>query len=176
MFLIKSLSAKSRFAGRIWIGVSFIFFAAFPLSGAAISVIVAETGVREETPVSESSNLWESGLLDGFFDRGHIVSNAPIARLDGKTGGDFPGELKEDLREALAGGMEFIVLVLLDYEGYSGPDTPRPRRISVRLFQLKPLKLITEQRYRGGDVKSPGEVFDMAKNTAGMILPHLANN
>jgi hypothetical protein len=163
------------FIRRIWIGLSLAVLAAFPLSGAAISVIVAETGLGEDIPASESSVLWESGLLDELFDRGHIVSNAPIARLESIPAG-FPRELGEDLEEALSGGMEFIILVFLDYGGYSGTDVPRPRNISARLFQLRPLKLVAEQDYRGNDVKSPADVFAMAKKTAGSMLLQLRNN
>jgi hypothetical protein len=164
------------FCKGLLIGLFLAFLGAFPLCGAAISVIVAETGLRGDIPVSESSGLWESGLLDGFFDQGHIVSNAPIARLEGSPGKDFPEERRRDLNEALEGGMEYIVVVLLDYAGLSGSAGSRPQRISVRLFRLKPLQCITEQHYQGGDVKKPEEILAMAKNTAGMILPHLADN
>jgi hypothetical protein len=166
MFLFRSL----------WIGAALVVLGALPLQAAAISVLVAETGLRREVPVSESSGLWESGLLDGFFDQGHIVSNAPIARLEGKAGQEFPEELRGDLNEALEGGMEYMVLVLLDYGGYSGAGVPRPRGISIRLFRLRPLQCITEKHYPGGDAKKPEEVLAMAKNTAGILLPHLADN
>jgi hypothetical protein len=164
------------FFRRLWIGVSLAFLSAIPLQGAAISVMVAETGLHGNIPVSESSGLWESGLLDGFFDQGHIVSNAPIARLEGNPGKDFPEELRRDLNQALEGGMEFVVVVLLDYGGYAGSGAPQPQRISVRLFRLKPLQCITEQHYRGEGIKKPEEILAMARNTAGRILPHLTEN
>jgi hypothetical protein len=160
---------------RLWIGVSLAFLGAFPLRGAAISVIVAETGLRDDVPASESSGLWESGLLEGLFDQGHIVSNAPIARLKGNPGKDFPEELRRDLDEALEGGMEFIIVALLDYEGDAGSGASRPQRISVRLFRLRPLQCIAEQRLQAGDIKKPEEVFSMAKNAAGMILSRLTD-
>ena len=48
--------------------------------------------------------LWESGLMDVFFEAGHIVSNAPALRLDRKPAEAFPEAARPELNEAIAGG------------------------------------------------------------------------
>jgi hypothetical protein len=165
------------YTGRVWLIPCLLLFTVFPLSGAAVSVIVVESGLHTELPGSESSNLWESGLMNALFDGGHIVSNVPITRSGEEFNqGEFPEELNSELNEALEGGMEYILLAFLDYEGYAEADIPRPTRISLKLFKVRPLKLIIEQQYRGTNFKSPGDVYTMAGNAARMLIPHFEKN
>jgi hypothetical protein len=154
------------------IGLSLICIAGLPLSAATVSVAVVETGLQEESPRSESSNLWENGLMDVFFDAGHIVSNAPLMRLPGKPAAPFPEELRDDLAEAAAGGMEFLVLALLEYQETAAPESG-PRHVSLRLFRIDPLKLIVEQDIRGGDARKAADVYALAKSAARGIATHI---
>jgi hypothetical protein len=145
-----------------------------PLSAATVSFLVIETGLWEGEGRNEFSTLWETSLMDVFFESGHIVSNAPIMRLPVNPEGEFPEEARGDLEEAKKGGMEFFILALLDYAGSSGTGVQRPPRIvSLRLFRVDPYGLLFEQRYTGAVTASANEEFLNAKKAAQTIIPHL---
>jgi hypothetical protein len=146
----------------------------FPLSAATISFLVVETGLQEGNSAAESSGIWENALMDAFFDAGHIVSNAPIMRLNGNPGGIFPSEAQKDFDEAVAGGADFFVLALIEYQG--PPDKPKPQAISLRLFKTTPYKFMFEQRYAGKPDIPPGEEFAGAKDAGRTIISHLDDN
>jgi hypothetical protein len=144
-----------------------------PLSGATVSFMVIETGVSENSPANASSNLWESGMMDGFFDAGHIVSNAPMLRLEQKPDRKFPEEARQELKDAQEGGADFFVLIFLEYRPSTTGEAQVPGNISLRLFRITPHKILYEARYPGGAGVPPGEQLLHAKNTARMIIPHL---
>jgi hypothetical protein len=142
----------------------------FPVSAATVSFLVVETGIAEDTAV-ESSSAWESGLMDVFFDAGHIVSNAPILRLSKEPEKLFPDEVQGSFNEALEGGADFFVLALLEFQG--PPDNPKPRRISLRLFRTRPYQFIYEEQLNGSPQTVPGEEFTAARNAARAIISRL---
>jgi hypothetical protein len=146
-----------------------------PVFTATISVLVIETGIREGIPVTESSNLWETGLLDVFFDAGHIVSNAPRIRVNKNPNKEIPDEARGFPEEAVRGGADFFILALLDYEGMATVNAPKikPLTVSLRLFRTNPYKLVYEQVY-SGRTQSPGnDELTTIKGIARMLLPHL---
>jgi hypothetical protein len=143
-----------------------------PVSAYTVSFIVVETGLPEEQGVCESSTLWETGLLDVFFDAGHIVSNAPLLRLDELPAKQFPDEAVESLDGANAGGADYVVLALLDYRGSGVPYTiPKPKQVSLRLFKTSPFRFIREEKFT--DSRKAGEDFISAKQAAVKMLPYL---
>ncbi|MDR2101562.1 MAG: hypothetical protein LBP43_03230 [Treponema sp.] len=145
-----------------------------PLSAATVSFLVIETGLWEEEGRNEFSTLWESGLMDVFFESGHIVSNAPIMRLPVKPEGEFPEDARRDLDEAREGGAEFFVLALLDYTGSSAAGSRRhPGFIALKLFRIDPYGLLFEEAYTGRVTASANEEFFNAKEAAQTIIPHL---
>jgi hypothetical protein len=147
----------------------------FPLSAANVSFLVIETGVREEGRINESSTIWENGLMDAFFDAGHIVTNAPIMRLNENPPREFPGEAKKTLDEAVQGGAEFFVLALLDYQGISpaANSALNPRSVSLRLFSTNPYKILYERTYPAGTSIQKNDRFSYAQNAARLIVPFL---
>ncbi|MDR2363854.1 MAG: hypothetical protein LBD65_05515 [Spirochaetaceae bacterium] len=146
-----------------------------PVFAANISFLVIETGIREEGAVHESSNLWETGLLDVFFDAGHIVSNAPIMRLNKSQNKEIPDEARGNLEEAIQGGADFFILALLDYQGAAAANAPKikPQAVSVRLFRTRPYKLLYEQFYSDGAQTPGNDELTKAKGAARSIIPHL---
>jgi hypothetical protein len=162
---------------RLFWALVFILFAALvPVSAYTVSFIVVEAGLPEEQGVCEYSSFWESGLLDVFFDAGHIVSNAPVLRLKTPPAKQFPDEAAESLDEARAGGADYFVLALLDYResGTSNTSTaPKPKQVFLRLFKTSPFKFIGEEKFTGPRKTSTGEDFISAKQAAVKILPYL---
>jgi hypothetical protein len=142
-----------------------------PLSAATITFLVLESGIREGNPAIGFSRQWETGLMDGFFDAGHIVSNTPIKRVAVKSAKEFPDEAQPDFDEAIAGGADFFVLAQLEYQSSLGVQGPSA--ISVRLFRTKPYQFLFEQRYTKIEGGSLDESLFNAKKAAQLIIPHL---
>jgi hypothetical protein len=160
-------------AKRFLAGLLISAGSAFPLSAAMVSFLVIETGLPEESPSSTWSNLWENGLLDVFFEEGHIVSNAPIKRLDLKPKEIFPEEAKGDLDEAVEGGAEYFILALLDYSPPVGQEIRRPRSIALRIFRASPQRFIYEQQYVEKSFPNMNEEFKSIKQSVRGLIPHL---
>ena len=154
----------------------FLFMAAgFPLSAATVSFLVIESGLPEEGGSSSWSILWENGLLDVFFEEGHIVSNAPIKRLELKPRQEFPDEAVEDLSEAAAGGCEYFILALLDYPPAAGTEIPRPRNIVLRVFKAGSRQLLYEQPYDAARFLNRDDEFSRIKQSIRGLIPHLTD-
>ncbi|MDR1443389.1 MAG: hypothetical protein LBI94_00760 [Treponema sp.] len=101
----------------------------------------------------DSSLLWESCLMDVFFEAGHIVSNSPVLGL-GRSGGmnipgrespgmEFPGELQKDLAEARSGLADYFILVLLSYP--AADRKTKPEQVDVRIYGLEPYRFVYEE-------------------------------
>ncbi|MDR2477497.1 MAG: hypothetical protein LBD18_06910 [Treponema sp.] len=153
--------------------ILFCFFTAFPLSAATVSVLVIETGLPRESPASQYSSLWESGILDVFFEAGHIVSNAPLLRLPGKPSAALPSEAEGEMDAALDGGMDYFILALLDYPVSQGREILQPRNVSLRLFKTKPKTMICEREYTDNIPRSMKEIYENLKKTVQGLIPYL---
>ncbi|MHB9293063.1 hypothetical protein Holit_02181 [Hollandina sp. SP2] len=145
----------------------------FPLFGATITFLVIETGLPQDRPILEFSRLWESSLMDVFFDAGHIVSNAPIMQFQVTSAGEFPDEAQGAFKEAVAGGSDFFILALLDYQGKIEASPPRPQSISLKLFNTKPYRCVAEQQYPKTISRSQAEDLLEIKKAARALLTHL---
>jgi hypothetical protein len=123
--------------GALFVTILFTVFVG-PLSAATVNVLVLESG---EGPFPfESSALWESCLLDVFFEAGHVVSNSPVLRPaggfpGGEGAGEFPGELLPEL-EALE-GVDYLVLVFLAYPSPAAGPGQRPEELRFRVYSFK---------------------------------------
>ncbi|GHT59635.1 hypothetical protein FACS1894109_15910 [Spirochaetia bacterium] len=145
---------------------------ALPLHGATVSFLVVETGLREDAKANEYSTLWESSLMDVFFEGGHIVSNSPALRLARKSDKEFPDEALPDLGEAIDGGVNYFILAMLDFSSGNG-NIMRPGDISLRLYQTRPYQFLYEERYAGKNSNNLNDEFARIKQTVRRLLPHL---
>jgi hypothetical protein len=112
--------------------------------------------------------------MDVFFEAGHIVSNAPIMHIVERPESSFPEENSAAIQQAYAGGAEYLVIAILDYEGVTKPA--RPRVVSLRLFHLYPYKLLFEEIYSNSGQTPMSEEISHAKRTAQMIIPHIGDH
>ena len=147
-----------------------ILFAILPLGAANVSIMVFETGLDMEGDANLHSGLWESGLLDVFFDSGHVVSNAPIMRLDYMPDEVFPAQAQDSLNEAREGGMEYILSAQLNYANYT---SKRPANVIVRLFRIQPFKMIFEETFSDSKSKTSREEFEFVKQAARKFPPRI---
>jgi hypothetical protein len=97
----------------------------FSAEAAMIQFYVIETGVPPNVERKRCSELWENALMDVFFDSGHIVTNAPIYRLDTKPAGGIAEAAKVRIDEATDGGSDYIFIAMLDYP----PDSGTPSEV-----------------------------------------------
>ena len=143
-----------------------------PISAATVSFLVIETGVSEEKPAYQYSGLWESGLMDVFFEAGHIVSNASMMRLEYRPDAGFPVEAQKDMEDALEGGVDFFIIALLDY---NNPEASalRAQNISLRIFKTNPLLLIYEGQYSDTRSKTTQEEYDSLRQAVRGIVPRI---
>ncbi|QQO08056.1 hypothetical protein [Breznakiella homolactica] len=155
------------------VGAVFFVFGT-SLFAATVSIMVVETGVNEDAPRLDASSLWEGGLMDVLFDTGHIVSNAPILRLTADQAQPYPEERLLDIEETLAGGANYYILAVLNYESQPAdePTAPRPRTIALRFVRIQPHKILFEQQYRGNPAAPVTDELQNAKKAARNMLSH----
>ena len=150
----------------------FFFFVLLPINAFTVSFLVIETGLSLDSPSNQYSGLWESGLLDVFFESGHIVSNAAMMRLEYKPEGEFPEEAQKDMDEALEGGVDFFIIAVLEFQNHGATDL-RPQSISLRMFRTSPLTMIYEGQYTGTQSRTLGEEYDNLRQAVRGLVPRL---
>ena len=141
---------------------------AFPSSASMVSFLVVETGLNEEAASTPYTSLWEGGLMDAFFDAGHIVTNSPAARMLKKPVQDLSGVVEEDYKDAISGGADFFVLGFLEYQNREG--RPVPSSIAVKLYRTDLKILVFEQNFPVGSGKDLNEEFRIAQSAGRAII------
>jgi hypothetical protein len=156
---------------RLGVLVLFSTLLAFPLSASMVSFLVIETGLQPESSAGEYSTLWEDGLMGVFFDSGHIVSNGAVLRLEKKPVKDFPDEAQADLLEAGEGGVEYLIIALLEYKDFNGKY--KPEEVSLRVFSVSSKSMVYQQQFPAGTGADLREEYIRAQEAARTIIPHL---
>ncbi|MDR2095442.1 MAG: hypothetical protein LBP76_07980 [Treponema sp.] len=144
-------------------GMAFIILLPLPLCAANVSVLVAETGLQEGSPPFAVSGIWEGILLEVFFEEGHIVSNAPVARLPAFPDKELPGEVISDFYEAAGGGAEYFILAILDYSGVKQDGKQKQPDVHLRLFRIRPYKMLHKMYADLSKEKAVNEDFTLIK-------------
>jgi hypothetical protein len=154
-----------------------------PLFCANISVLVIETGLRDGKPVrqGEVTRIWESGLMDVFFEEGHIVTNAQAFALAKKPGKELTGEIQGYIMEAEETGIDYFVLAYLNYEaaadGGRTSELPKPTDIEFNLFNINPSKRVWTQDIDLRRIGYPhGDEQTRVKRAARSLIVHLGDN
>ena len=139
------------------------------LGAATVSVVVVEMGLPLENGCTPSASIWENGIMDTFFEAGHIVFNAPCNQITSASG-VLPSDVKEDFEEARNGGADFFVLVILNHPE-DKPDNFK--EVIIRAFRVSSGELLHETSISGRIWGSNDEEFLAAKQNAGNILSRL---
>jgi hypothetical protein len=134
-----------------------------PLSAAAVSVLVMEAG-RPGDLSGQYSILWENGLLEVFFESGHIVTNFPRLSLDEKPADGFPDEAERDFENAQLGGMDYFLVAIVNYVLSD---------VSLRLFNTDSTQMIHEQKYPVTTLRNTKEEYDKIKMAVRAITAYL---
>jgi len=155
-------------------GVAAAFFGIFLALSAEASMIsfyVIETGLPLDGGRNRHSMLWESAFMDVFFDAGYIVSNYPMLRLESKPEDNIIEVSGFDVDEAREGGIDYILIALLDYDSVLQP----PGEISFFLFKVIQHEIIYEKRIPGKSYKSDRETTADLKTIIRELLPFINN-
>jgi hypothetical protein len=142
-----------------------LFFCAAAVPGlfaATVSCLVIETGLPSGSPKNQYSILWENNLMEVLFDKGHIVSNARMIRLEKKPAERFPGEAERDYEEARENGMDYFVIAIIEQ-----------RNVCLRLFSTRSQELIKEQVYSDSKPASAKEENESIKRAINLIASQL---
>jgi len=146
-------------------GLLFCVIAISPLRAATVSFLVMEVGVPTEAPASEQSIMWENGLLDVFFEAGHIVSNSPIMRVAQRPGEGFPDEAERDFEFAKEGMMQYFVIAIVNH--------PTPYNVSLRLFRTDSQQMIIERQYTGRTYRSKREEIEAIREEIQLLMARI---
>jgi len=141
----------------------------FPASASMVSFLVVETGLGEGTNTQYGS-IWEGGLMEVFFDAGHIVTNCPIARVEKRPENDISGPIGNDFFEAAVNGAEYFVLCYLEYQSMSRSV---PNAMVIKIFNINAEKLIYERSFPAGTGRSLGDEYQTALNTGRIIVSNI---
>ena len=150
----------------------FLCLISFPVSASMVSFLMVETGLREEAPSTQYGSVWEGGLMDAFFNAGHIVTNSPMARMDYKPEG-LTRELEADLDDAILGGAEFFVLGFLDYGADGGRTLPNTMILYV--YSTGTRDLIYQAEFIAGSGRSLDEEYRIAQSAGQIIINYIRN-
>ena len=147
--------------------LSIIFI--FPVSSSMVCFLVVETGLSEDVPLSRFSSLWEGGLMDVFFDAGHIVTNCPITRLGKKPASDLGELLEDDYADAVEGGAEYFILCYLEHQENSA--TAIPISMNIKVFRTDTDEKILDKVFSAGRGRNQNEEYQLAQNAGRDIIP-----
>ena len=148
-----------------------LFVLIFPVSASMVSILLVETGLNEEAPLTQHSSLWEGALMSSFFDAGHIVTNSPILRLEEKPQQALNIALKSDFEDAASGGADFIVLCLLEFQSQARGAAPAD--VSIRTYRADTQELIFEQNFPTGRGRNQNEEYQFAQNAGNVIVSRI---
>jgi len=136
-----------------------LFMCAVSVSGiraANVSFLVMETGLPRESATSQYSVMWENGLLEVFFESGHIVSNAPRMRLAGDVSREgFPPEAERDRQDAANGGMDYFLIAIVDHPSHN---------VSLRLFGAASGEMIAQRTHAGSQAWNTREEHESIRS------------
>jgi len=147
------------------LGLCVCMIAAGGARAANVSFLVMETGLPPGSSETRYSALWEDGLLEVFFESGHIVSNAPRMRLTNAVVPEgFPPEARKDYEDARNGGMDYFLIAIVDHSS---------QNVSLRLFSTRSLEPIAEKAYAGGSAASPSEERESVRRAVSAMAAFL---
>jgi len=156
---------------RLWSMAVLLVFLGFPASASMVSFLLVETGLNQEGPSTQYTSLWEGGLMDAFFDAGHIITNSPITRIEKKPSQDLTGKVEDDYFDAVMGGADYFILGFLEYQIQGSRAVQQG--MALKIYETDTNRLVYEQNFPVGRGKSLDEEFRIAQNAGRTMISHL---
>ncbi|MDR2343773.1 MAG: hypothetical protein LBD86_04490 [Spirochaetaceae bacterium] len=141
-------------------------------SGAAtVSIMIIETSGNPNA-VSGTAGIWEGGMMDVFFELGHIVSNAPALNVLQADDEVLNSEARSGFEEADRNGADYFVVARLDYPiGGEVKGTQKPERVSLKLYKIHPYGILYDKNFDADF--STHETLSNAKKAAMILATYL---
>ena len=156
---------------RLWSMAVLMVFLGFPASASMVSFLLVETGINQEGPSTQYTRVWEGGLMEAFFDAGHIITNSPITRMEKKPSPDLSGEVEEDYYDAVMGGADYFIVGFLDFQIQGGRAVPVG--MVLKIYETDSKKMVYEQNFPVGTGKSSDEEFRIAQNAGRTMIRYI---
>jgi len=149
-----------------------------PLAATTVSVLVIETGRSSTAEIGPAASVWESGVMDAFFDAGYIVINVPILQLKETPRTGLPREAWVEFETAQREGSDLFVVVHLSYSGSSkNPSNKNPfniedqdKTVFMAIFDISTEELLFETSIGVNNLKNLSDEFKIAKQNTGNII------
>jgi len=161
---------RVSFGKSLALSILVCFFAGNYAAAAMVSFYVVEAGLPENVEIRHAE-VWEDAFLDVFFDAGHIVSNAPILRLNSKPQGDILKTVASNVVDSRDGGIEYLLIAMLDYT----PDLLSPGEITFYIYRNIPREQLLERVIPGKTYRSAKEELDDIKSIVRGLVPYINN-
>jgi hypothetical protein len=136
-------------------GLVLCILAASPLGAATVSFLVIEARPSGSSAANQYTLLWENGLLEVFFESGHIVTKSPIVQMNTKPSAVMPQEAEREFEVAQEGGMDYFLVTVVEY--------PAPHAVSMRLFSTGSRTMVWEQQYAAAGSKTAKDEYEYIK-------------
>ena len=146
--------------------IAMLMLLVFPASASMVCFLIVETGINDDVAGTQYSSLWEGGLMEAFFDAGHIVTNYPVERMEKKPAQDLSDGVANSFYDAIDGGADYFIVCYLECRDQGGMAVPFD--ITIKLYGTDPEELIFERNFPAGKVNL-GEEYLFAQN-AGQLL------
>jgi hypothetical protein len=159
-----------KITASLFMTVLFALFSVTRAGAATVLIMIIETGVNPEA-ASGMVGVWEGGMMDVFFDAGHIVSNSSALRILTADGEILNGEARRNFEEAGGNGADYFIVARLDYP-IGGVNVPeKPERVSLKLYKIHPHGVLYDKEF-GADFLAD-KTLSSAKKAAMILAPYL---
>jgi hypothetical protein len=157
---MKKLPVKPLVFGLFFIATSF-----FSLHAANVSFIVLETGAGAAA-ARGPAGLWEEGIMEVFFNDGHIISNAKARKINTFPPQEFPEEALRDFQEADEGGSEYFIVAFLNYGEEIKTGISKPQSVTLRLYNVAPYRFLAETIVKEANKTPVEDELNVARDCA----------
>jgi len=151
--------------------VIFGIFVNFNVNAFMVSFFILETGLPQNDRNNPHSITWENSLMDVFFEAGHIVSNAPILRLDSKPQGDIFQSISFNLTQARNMGIDYVMIAQLNFDN----DSQIPTSVSFLIYRVNTREKLLDNKVQVNSYRSSREESDDIKSIIRGLLPYFNN-
>ena len=146
--------------------------AILPSGAATISIMIIETGAADEA-AKKTADIWESGMMDVFFDEGHIVCNTPAIQIPNAGDEEVPKEARRNFEDAVINGVDYFIIAQLNYSQKESSAITGPDKVSLQLYRIKPYGMLYKTSYPVNPGLPAAEEFSNAKNAAQILFPYI---
>jgi hypothetical protein len=154
-----------------------------PLFAANVSFIVLESG-KAASASRNTATIWEDGIMEVFFNNGHIISNAKSKKIPLFPKEELPEEALRDFQDADSGGSEYFMVALLNYSDDGSEEYATPKSVTIRIYAVSPYKFIAEKTMDdknkslgvGKNKNSADDALGNAKKLAGEIVWYIGRD